>query len=218
MPPSPTRSINLGLYVARIIHHDLTIANASAWQWWTAISLGEDVPIQLLPLKDSSPESVKYDGIISPTKMLWSTANYSFFIRPGMYRIKISPTNMQISPTNMQIPELDAATSIMASSYTDGKQIISVFINYTQQDKKIKINCPNHKYAKMYTTSIDKNLKYDGIHKLSSITLPSKSIATFKINSYYSNLTNKYRLIFSSPNTHSHTLYVPSVPTGPTGG
>ena len=174
MPPSPTRSINLGLYVARIIHHDLTIANASAWQWWTAISLGEDVPIQLLPLKDSSPESVKYDGIISPTKMLWSTANYSFFIRPGMYRIKISPTNIQI-------PELDAATSIMASSYTDGKQIISVFINYTQQDKKIKINCPNHKYAKMYTTSIDKNLKYDGIHKLSSITLPSKSIVTIVI-------------------------------------
>ena len=174
MPPSPIRSINLGLYVARIIHHDLAIANASAWQWWTAISLGEDVPIQLLPLKDSSPESVKYDGIISPTKMLWSTANYSFFIRPGMYRIKISPTNIQI-------PELDAATSIMASSYTDGKQIISVFINYTQQDKKIKINCPNHKYAKMYTTSIDKNLKYDGIHKLSSITLPSHSIVTIVI-------------------------------------
>ena len=37
MPPSPVKSINLGLYVARLIHTNLAVANASAWQWWTAV-------------------------------------------------------------------------------------------------------------------------------------------------------------------------------------
>lgn len=30
--------IDAALYVARVIHDDLTTANASAWQWWTALS------------------------------------------------------------------------------------------------------------------------------------------------------------------------------------
>ncbi|MCS3285074.1 hypothetical protein NXY47_00090 [Bacteroides fragilis] len=46
--------------------------------------LGEDVPIQLLPLEGSNGLSLQYDGEISTTKMLWTTANYSFFVRPGM--------------------------------------------------------------------------------------------------------------------------------------
>lgn len=173
-PPSPTRSINLGLYTARIIHSDLAIANASAWQWWTAVSLGEDVPIQLIPLKDSSPQSVKYDGVISPTKMFWSTANYSFFIRPGMHRIDIRPTNENIS-------DLDAATSLMASSYTNGKDVITVFVNYSAENKKIKIDCKNSKSGKMYVTSINKDLEYSGDHNLDSINIPARSIVTIVI-------------------------------------
>ena len=30
--------MNTALYVARIIHHDLTLAQARSWQWWTAVS------------------------------------------------------------------------------------------------------------------------------------------------------------------------------------
>lgn len=30
--------MNTALYVARVIHHDLTVANAASWQWWTAFS------------------------------------------------------------------------------------------------------------------------------------------------------------------------------------
>ena len=175
MPPSPLKSINLGLYVARIIHNDLAVANASAWQWWTAVSLGEDVPIQLFPLKGSSAESVKYDGIISPTKMLWTTANYSFFIRPGMKRIAIQPTHAPVS-------DLEAATSVMASAYTDGKQIVAVFINYSAEEKNIKIDCKGYKQAKMYVTSIDKDLQHIGTRQLSSIQIPARSVATLVLN------------------------------------
>ena len=170
MEPSPIKSINLGLYVARIIHSDLALANASAWQWWTALSMGEDVPIQLLPMKDSSTESIKYDGIISPTKMFWTTANYSFFIRPGMKRIDVKPTYI--------VSDLEAATSLMVSSYTDNKEIITVIINYTDKEEQLDLKCEKAKTGKLYVTSIDKNLEYVGEHALKKLSIPARSVVT----------------------------------------
>ena len=170
MEPSPIKSINLGLYVARIIHSDLALANASAWQWWTALSLGEDVPIQLLPMKDSSTESIKYDGIISPTKMFWTTANYSFFIRPGMKRIDVKPTHI--------VSDLEAATSLMVSSYTDNNEIITVIINYTDKEEQLDLKCEKAKTGKLYVTSIDKNLEYVGEHALKKLSIPARSVVT----------------------------------------
>lgn len=170
MEPSPIKSINLGLYVARIIHSDLALANASAWQWWTALSMGEDVPIQLLPMKDSSTESIKYDGIISPTKMFWTTANYSFFIRPGMKRIDVKPTHI--------VSDLEAATSLMVSSYTDNNEIITVIINYTDKEEQLDLKCEKAKTGKLYVTSIDKNLEYVGEHALKKLTIPARSVVT----------------------------------------
>lgn len=170
MEPSPIKSINLGLYVARIIHSDLALANASAWQWWTALSMGEDVPIQLLPMKDSSTESIKYDGIISPTKMFWTTANYSFFIRPGMKRIDVKPTHI--------VSDLEAATSLMVSSYTDNKEIITVIINYTDKEEQLDLKCEKAKTGKLYVTSINKNLEYVGEHALKKLSIPARSVVT----------------------------------------
>ena len=171
MKPSPIKSINLGLYVARIIHNDLAVANASAWQWWTAVSLGEDVPIQLLPMKDSSSESVKYDGVISPTKMFWTTANYSFFVRPGMKRIDVKPVGRQVT-------DLEAATSLMVSSYTDGKEVVTVIINYTDKEELLELKYNKAKKGKMYITSIDKDLEYIGKHPLAELSIPARSVVT----------------------------------------
>lgn len=173
MPASPKRSINLGLYVARIIHNDLTLANASAWQWWTAVSLGEDVPIQLLPLEGSNGLSLQYDGEISTTKMLWTTANYSFFVRPGMKRISVKPT--------YKVSDLEAATSLMISSYTDGKEVVTVAINYLEENQVITLNCDHAQKGKVYLTTIDKNLQYMGEQPLKKLQLPARSVATIVV-------------------------------------
>ena len=175
MPSSPVKSINLGLYVARIIHSDLAIANASAWQWWTAVSLNEDVPIQLLPLKDSISETVKYDGTIAPTKMFWATANYSFFVRPGMRRIDVRPAHGEVTP-------LQAATTLMVSSYTDNQQVVTVIINYTDKDESIALKCDDAKKGKLYVTSIDKDLEYIGKQDLQSLSIPARSVVTVVID------------------------------------
>ena len=175
MPPSPVKSINLGLYVARLIHTNLAVANASAWQWWTAVSLNEDVPIQLLPLEASSGESVKYDGRVVTTKMFWATANYSFFVRPGMRRVDVRFLDKEVSP-------LEAATSLMLSSYTDDAQVVTVIVNYADVDKNISLECDNARKGKMYVTSIDKDLQYIGKHRLKSLTIPARSIVTVVID------------------------------------
>lgn len=175
MPPSPVKSINLGLYVARLIHANLAVANASAWQWWTAVSLNEDVPIQLLPLEGSSGESVKYDGRVVTTKMFWATANYSFFVRPGMRRVDVRSLDKEVSP-------LEAATSLMLSSYTDDAQVVTVIVNYADVDKNISLECDNARKGKMYVTSIDKDLQYIGKHRLKSLTIPARSIVTVVID------------------------------------
>lgn len=175
MPPSPVKSINLGLYVARLIHTNLAVANASAWQWWTAVSLNEDVPIQLLPLETSSGESVKYDGRVVTTKMFWATANYSFFVRPGMRRVDVRSLDKEVSP-------LEAATSLMLSSYTDDAQVVTVIVNYADVDKNISLECDNARKGKMYVTSIDKDLQYIGKHRLKSLTIPARSIVTVVVD------------------------------------
>lgn len=175
MPPSPVKSINLGLYVARLIHTNLAVANASAWQWWTAVSLNEDVPIQLLPLEASSGESVKYDGRVVTTKMFWATANYSFFVRPGMRRVDVRSLDKEVSP-------LEAATSLMLSSYTDDAQVVTVIVNYADVDKNISLECDNARKGKMYVTSIDKDLQYIGKHRLKSLTIPARSIVTVVVD------------------------------------
>ena len=128
------------------------------------------MPIQLLPKKDSSSESIKYDGIISPTKMFWTTANYSFFIRPGMKRIDVKPTH--------KVSDLEAATSLMVSSYTDNKEVVTVIVNYTDKEEKLELKCDKAKTGKLYVTSIDKNLEYAGEHALKKLAIPARSVVT----------------------------------------
>ena len=175
MPPSPVKSINLGLYVARLIHTNLAVANASAWQWWTAVSLNEDVPLQLLPMEGSSGETVKYDGRVVTTKMFWATANYSFFVRPGMHRVDVRAVDKDVTP-------LEAATSLMVSSYTDDSQVVTVFVNYADADRCVSLECGNARKGKMYVTSIDKDLQYIGKLRLDSLTIPARSIATVVVD------------------------------------
>lgn len=174
MAPSLHKSMNLGLYTARIIHSDLAIADASAWQWWTAISMGEDVPIQLKANPNSTGGSLKYDGVIAPTKMLWTTGNYSLFIRPGMWRISLD--------REPQISNLESATSLMGSAYTDGKRVVIVFINYQDSPQEIAIKCSGTSKAKMYVTSETQNLEYTGKHKLSNITIDGRSVVTLVVD------------------------------------
>ena len=133
--------------------------------------MNEDVPLQLLPLEGLTGEDVKYDGRVVTTKMFWATANYSFFVRPGMRRVDVRAVDREVSP-------LEAATSLMVSSYTDGAQVVTVFVNYADADKSIALKCDNARKGKMYVTSIDKDLQYVGKQRLDALSIPARSVVT----------------------------------------
>ncbi len=82
-------SINMALDVLRVLHYDLTILNASAWQWWTAMS-PEDYKDGLLYTNYMDNSSAQ---TIIESKLFWGFGNYSRYIRPGSVRIKLSGAN-----------------------------------------------------------------------------------------------------------------------------
>ncbi len=131
--------MNTALDVARVIHFDLTLAQASAWQWWTAVS----------------PERFK-DGIIYTdyrrpgdaetifeSKLLWTLGHFSRFIRPGMKRIGL------IGPGH-------TPTGLLGSAYLDPatRRIVAIYINLADEQAEVAVRvaeAPTSSTARRWT-------------------------------------------------------------------
>lgn len=157
------------LYVARLIHHDLTLANAAAWQWWTAVSVYD--------YKDGLiyADKNKTNGTVEDTKLLWALGHYSRFIRPGYVRVNNTADKLDIS-----LP-----TGLMVSSYlgaADGK-LVTVVVNYGNIDTAFKIAADGKTISgiRPYITSsnaADDLRPLTAVTADSTITIPKKSILT----------------------------------------
>jgi len=117
-------TIKTALDVARIIHYDLTILNASAWQWWTAVS-PENYKDGLI-YTDFKDDPNNQNIIVS--KLLWVFGNYSRFIRPGSQRIKMTGA--------------DNKFGLLGSAYLDpeGEKLIIVFVNMGTRNAPVNVN------------------------------------------------------------------------------
>lgn len=170
--------IDYGLYVAKVIHHDLSIANVSAWQWWLGVDTYNysDGLVYINDLNGGYDlESMKSDGIVSDSKQLWCLGNYSRFVRPGMIRVNASLNTVQDNAT--------AASSQMISAYKDkvNQEIVVVIINEASSSKKFSIdpstiNLTNPKII-AYITDSDHNLIKNYMDS-NAILLPPKSVVT----------------------------------------
>nr|WP_228084944.1 glycoside hydrolase [Mucilaginibacter sp. JRF] len=151
--------IDYGLYVAKVIHHDLTIANVTSWQWWLAVdtyNYSDGLVYINDPAGGYDLAAMKTDGIVSDSKQLWCLGNYSRFIRPGMMRV-----NASLSDVN---DPAAAADSFMVSAYKDAgkKQFAVVLINMTGNSKTYQFDITNFKPGQdmiSYTTSASKSLQ-----------------------------------------------------------
>ena len=132
------------LFVANVIHADLTIANASVWQWWLAVS-PYDFKDGLVYIDKS-----KTDGAIYESKLLWALGNYSRFIRPGARRI---------SAEHPQNPEV----KISAFQNKNG-ELVAVILNRgnSEQTIALKISETNQNEIRIYETSEQNDLSYLG--------------------------------------------------------
>jgi len=166
--------IKTALYVARIIHHDLTIAQARSWQWWTAVSQ-VDYKDGLVYLDDGSKGntgrmgaetlSLMHDGVVRESKLLWVLGNYARFIRPGMVQVKCNIT-----------PDQSYANGVLASAYigSEGK-IIVVLVNLSQEERRCDLGFARH--VDVYTTSTEENLRKSG-QTASNVVISARAVAT----------------------------------------
>jgi hypothetical protein len=170
--------IESALYIARVIHTDLALANAASWSWWLAVSPA-DYKDGLVYVSDVSGnmgelETTKSDGIIYKSKMLWAVGNFSRFVRPGMKRVGTTSD----SYSN---PE-DAAKNLMISTYKDevNKQVVVVIVNMTTAAQNINLTGVNFVSGsvKSYTTSGSKDLSFSSVPDISKIPIEGKCIIT----------------------------------------
>jgi len=164
-------TIKTAIDVARVIHYDLTMLNANAWQWWTAVS----------------PENYK-DGLIytdyknNPnmqnvieSKTLWTLGNYSRYIRPGAVRIELEGA--------------DDKFGLMGSAYLnlEKNKLIIVLVNADFTNKSITFDIDGlnqNKEIKNFTPFVtsdqpDDDLKeYEIVDIDSGYYVPARSVVT----------------------------------------
>jgi hypothetical protein len=166
------------LYVARIIHHDLVYANASAWQWWRAVGTGN--------YKDgliyAHPDKSLIDGSFTDSKLMWVLGNYSRFIRPGAIRLGIIAYNTQ----GKIIPEGDTDPfSLMISAYLNkNNKPVAVVINYGDKERTFELNWKGNAPVEWqpYCTSDEKDFNLQPMSKIKygkEIKIPARSVVTY---------------------------------------
>lgn len=171
--------IDYGLYVAKVIHADLTVANVTSWQWWLAVDTYNysDGLVYINDLNGGyNLNAMKIDGLVSDSKQLWCLGNYSRFVRPGMVRVDATINNIN-NPVN-------AAATQMISAYIDKKtnRFVAVLINMSAEAQTYALNLGSNSIAgktlDVYTTSAHKNLKKTTTNT-GKVSLEPYSVTTF---------------------------------------
>ena len=161
--------IDPALHIARTAHYDLTIAEASSWQWWLGVS-----PYQW---KDGLVYTTRsrFNGHHFESKMLWAMGNFSRFIRPGMLRVGTIRSDDSL-------PE-DDALALMVSSYYDEFQniVVTVFVNWSTEKREVELNVQGTTIDRLipYVTSAEADLAaYSELDPSDTIAIPARSIVT----------------------------------------
>jgi len=122
--PGKRSGFDCAMFLARLIHYDLTYGNASGWQFWNAWEPGAadfDPRYYLLALHPSADFK---SGSFDVTKNLWALGHFSRFIRPGMERLTLKETN----------------TDLLTSAFYGDKKLVMVVINNSGTVKKLQLN------------------------------------------------------------------------------
>ena len=111
-------------------------------------------------------ESLKYDGEVRESKLLWVLGNYSRFIRPGMMRIKCELSEDQ-----------SMGNGVLVSAYLDEQEdrIVYVFTNLSTDEKLIDIGVDQN--IDLFVTSKDHSLEHE-TQNARKLRLKARSVST----------------------------------------
>jgi O-glycosyl hydrolase len=175
--------IDYSLWMARIMHWDLTMANATGWSWWTALSYPKwadhKYRFGLLNWYPATENRSNSAGEIEVTKNIWAFGNFSRFIRPGYQRVEVT--------NGLFGNEKQEAANLMVSAYVspDKRELVVVLINYSEQDLDVPlVNYGNEGGFDLiddeftaYTTSQTSNLNPTSV-SVDNVRVRGKSIVT----------------------------------------
>lgn len=150
------------LFIAKLMHHDFSYANATSWQWWLAISSGDYKDGLVYIDRDKNKD--KNDGTVVESKMLWGMGNYSRFIPEGSRRLPVKMEN---------------GDQVYASSYSHRGKVVTVIVNTRKEPLSLEIDGISKKQRKIktYTTSSGLSLAAATVNADSIRILP-ESITT----------------------------------------
>ena len=166
--------MDIALYMSKVIHNDLTIANVSSWSYWTAMDVARwghknrFLLISLVP-KGGEHGDIQEEGSYQATATLWVLGNYSRFIRPGYRRIDL---------------ELNESRSFFGSAWLspEGDKLVAVYTNLS--DKGVRLNETREGWAgepksiTTYTTTSSKNLIEGSVTVGQPVVLDAGSVTT----------------------------------------
>ena len=166
------------LFVARVIHNDVVLANASNWQWWTAITQCDYKDGLIYLDRDGSFEKapLKYDGDMHDSKLMWALGNYSLFVRPDMKRVGLHYSS--------ELSDIERCTDVLASAYKSDTSVVLVAINFTDESKPFNLEIEGskgfgrYKEIKAYETSATRNLESIEVSRR-HLNLSPRSVTTF---------------------------------------
>lgn len=175
------KEMDYSLWLARIMHWDITLADATGWSFWTALSRAQCCDHRyrfgLLNWYPDGESRTSSSGRIETTKNLWAFGNFSRFVRPGMQRFKVENKAFQ--------SEIEASKNFMVSGYINqsANEVVLVCINFGSSLREIYLSGYGESFNLSddafiaYTTSATKNLsKTDML--VDEIKIPAKSIVT----------------------------------------
>lgn len=124
-------TMKTGLYVARVIHHDLVYGHAKSWSWWRAC--GGNYKDGLIRVFDRQQRA-------RDSRLLWCLGNYSRFVRPDAVRYEVTSK------------EKEDPYGVMVSAYQnkDGSWVV-VAINYSDKEQPVTL-C----FGKTETHTVDR--------------------------------------------------------------
>ncbi|MBS1602099.1 MAG: xylanase [Bacteroidetes bacterium] len=178
------------LYMARVIHNDLVYANASAWQWWLAIS-PYDYKDGLIYVDRSEK-----DGKYRDSKKLWALGNFSRFVRPGMERVGVGEDGVSGRPEGLSgRPEglsgrqerLSGRPAheegLLVSAFRDvlRRKLVVVMSNLSGGARELSLERVGGSGWCSYLTSEESNLRKTVV-KGRKVTVPGRSICTLTAN------------------------------------
>ena len=173
------REIECAMSLARMLHVDLVVANATGWHWWTTFAPANHYGESRFALIEAQTTKDLTDGFFSDTKLLYTLGQYSRFVRPGMKRVEAKRSD------NLSV--VDALKNDMYSSYINEatQQVVIIATNSRTVKRPFTFKVENISgntdlEFTPYVTSEGDNMKaYPKIKEGDVFKIPPLSVVTF---------------------------------------